>query len=59
MNVYEGAPIPPKVRVTKKQLKQIQKNYEIAQKKLIDFKAREEAEKRLAEIELEKKLNEI
>jgi hypothetical protein len=59
MNIYEWAPLPPKVRVTKKQLKQIQKNYELAQKKAADFSEQERLEKERAEKELEEKLKNI
>lgn len=38
----ELAPLPPKVRVTGKQLRQIQKNYEIASKLAKDTKEIEE-----------------
>ncbi len=59
MNVYEWWPTPPKVRVTKKQLRQIQKNYELAQKKAQDFSEQERLEKEKAELELEEKLKNI
>jgi hypothetical protein len=59
MNVYEWGPIPPKVRVTKKQLKQIQKNYELAQAKAKDFSEQEKLEKELADVELEERLKNI
>lgn len=59
MNVYEWAPLPPKVKVTKKQLRQIQKNYEIAQTKSHNFKEQEKAEKELAELELEQNLKNL
>lgn len=59
MNVYEWSPIPVKVKVTKKQLRQIQKNYELAQKKAQDFSEQEAREKELAELELEEKLKNI
>lgn len=59
MNVYEWAPAPPKVRVTKKQLKKIQKSYQFAQEKAKSFKELEAKEKELAEQELEERLKTI
>ncbi len=57
--MYEYAPPPPKVRVTKKQLRQIQKNYENAWIKLKKFEIVEELEKSKLDDEIEKKLDDV
>lgn len=54
MNVYEWTPWMRPVRVTKKQLKQIQKNMQKAGKIVNKFKEIEELEKQMAEEELKK-----
>lgn len=54
MNVYEGAPTPPKIRITKKQLKKIQANMAKASNISNKFKEIEELERQMAEEELKK-----
>lgn len=55
----ELAPHPPKVRVTKKQLKQIQEGYKLVEERKEDFSKIEEKEKIWLEKEMEKKLDNI
>nr|MDD3720689.1 hypothetical protein [Candidatus Gracilibacteria bacterium] len=55
----EFAPPPPKVRVTKKQLKEIQENYKKAGIKSKKFEIIEEAEKAGLDEEIEKKLDDV
>lgn len=58
MNIYESSPWMRPVRVTKKQLKAIQKNMQKAGQIAQEFKEIEELEKQMAEEEL-KKLDDI
>lgn len=55
----EYAPAPPKIRITRKQLREIQRNYEKASLKSKDFRDIEEIEKANLEDEIQKKLDEI
>lgn len=58
MNMYEWTPTPPKVRVTKKQLKQIQKNMQNASKIAKRMQILEQVEEENPE-EILKKLDEL
>jgi hypothetical protein len=55
----EFAPPPPKVRVTKKQLRQVQENYERAQVLAENLSEKEIGEKQQEIQSLEKKLEDI
>lgn len=55
----EYAPPPPKVKVTKKQLKQVQKNYEIAASMAQDTSEVEAKEKAGLDEELENNLKKV
>jgi hypothetical protein len=55
----EYAPPPPKVRVTKAQLRKQQQAYQMAEKLLEDHSAKEAQEKAKELKELEKKLEEV
>lgn len=57
--MWEYAPPPPKVKVTKAQLKKIQKNFEIASLVAEDTSEIEAKEKQWLEKELENKLKDI
>lgn len=55
----EFAPPPPKVRVTKKQLREIQENYKKAWIKSKKFEILEEVEKASVDQEIDKKLDDV
>ncbi len=55
----EYAPPPPKVRVTKAQLRKIQANYEQAQNIAQDFSKKEEKEKKKELSKIEKELENL
>ncbi len=55
----EYAPLPPKVRVTKAQLRKIQANYEQAQSMAVDFSKKEAKEKKKELSKIEKALEDL
>lgn len=55
----EFAPPPPKVRITKKQLREIQDNYKKAWIKSKKFNLIEEMEKELLDNEIDKKIDDV
>lgn len=55
----EYAPPPPKVRVTKAQLRKIQANYEQAQNMAQNFSKKEEKEKKKELSKIEKELENL
>lgn len=56
---WEFAPPPPKVKITKKQLKQIQANYKLAWIKNKKFSEIEELEKQILEKVIDEKIDEV
>ena len=55
----EFAPPPPKVRVTKKQLREVQENYQKAQELAIDLSEKEKKERQKEVEKLEQKLDDV
>lgn len=55
----EFAPPPPKVRVTKKQLREVQSNYQKAQEIAVDLSEKEKKERQKEVEKLEQKLDDV